>query len=409
MPEPLNVSIQLQLAEGRRPPNNPSLGPPPAGTWLSSYADKRGHRWVEGDDRLQILPYGGRIFRVKKAYQEGGQVSHLVHWNGFYDPSPLGDAPYSGDNWVGNSPPFFVGADKTYNKAYEKFKEVALGANASWGATIAEGRDALGMVATRSGQLFRSYRALRKGNFTRFCKELGIEPKRKHKRYTTWHEGSRKSVVREVARKSSGLWLEYWFGWAPLAGEIFQSTVILSQQAAGGQHWGASGMKLAEQESFFVNAFEGVGKRLIESGTYVVKTGAYITYSNPNTALVQQMGLANPLAIAWELVPFSFVVDWFTNVGDCIGALSDLYGVDLSRPYTTEFLRTNYHADVVWGYYYTPFYTTWWKYDYQTWQHRRKHGLISPVFVRPRIANFGQSLTRAATAVSLLVSIFSKK
>lgn len=342
---------------------------------------------------------------------EGKQVSGpvgFVTWNGFYDPMPLGDAPYSGNSWILNSPPAFSGADKAYNRAYEKFKEVALGANATWGATIAEGRDALGMIATRSGQLFRSYRALRKGNFTRFCKELGIEPKRKHKRYTTWHEGSRKSVIREVARNSSGLWLEYWFGWSPLAGEIYQSTIILSQQAAGGQHWGSSGAKLPELGDFFLNG-SGVGKRQSESGVYVVKTGAFVTYSSPNAALAQQMGLSNPLAIAWELVPFSFVVDWFTNIGDCIGALSDMYGVDLSRPYTTEFVRTSYKSEIVWGYYSAPPHPTWWKYSYRTWQHRRKHGLISPVFVRPRLANFGQSLTRAATAVSLLVVLFSKK
>lgn len=406
MPDPLNTLVQIQMSEGRRPPNHVTLGPPNAGTWLSALADKRGNRWRIGEDKLQVLAYTGRIFRLKEGQNFVSGHPDYSCW-AFYDPMPLGDAPYSGNDWILNSPPPFLGCDKAYNRAYEKFKDVALGANATWGATVAEGREALGMIGTRCGQLFRSYRALRKGNFSRFCKELGIEPKRKHRRFTLHKEGRRKSVIREVSRKSSGLWLEYWFGWAPLAGEILTSTQILMTQAAGGQHWGTAGAKLEPKSFEFVNG-SGQGKKVTESGLYVVKTGAFVQYTNPNVALAQQMGLVNPLAVAWELVPFSFVIDWFTNIGDCIGALSDLYGVQLLHPYRTEFLRTSYHCEVVWAVS-NPLYTTWWKYDFSTWQQRRKPGLINPVFVRPRLANFGQSLTRAATAVSLLVALFAKK
>lgn len=396
MPDPLNRLIQIPLDPSSRP-----AGSPPAGTWLSRYAAKNGYRFKKNvaEDYLQILPYNGRVYRGTVA--KSGFPLGNIGW--YYNPDPFtADSPYSGV-WTVSSPPVF--GQVTYNKAYEKFKDVALGENASWGTTIAEGREALGLIGTRTGQIFRSYKALRRGNFTRFCKELGIEPKRKHKRYTTWHEGGRKSVVREVARKSSGLWLEYWFGWAPLAGEIYQSTVALTAQNTSGKHWGSSGTRLDSKTFSFYHG-GGSGKRITESGVYVVKTGAIVRYSSPNVALAQQMGLANPLAIAWELVPFSFVVDWFTNIGDCLGALSDLYGVTLERPFTTEFMKTQCRFETTWAH---TTASTWWAYDFRTFQHRRKKGLISPVFVRPRLANFGQSLTRAATAVSLLVQLFAKR
>lgn len=395
MPDPLNTYITITMDPARRPDSATS---PLPGTWLSSCAFKEGYRWKVGEDKQQILPYNGKVFRLRSA--SVGPNQGWLYW--YYDPNPLGSDSFYSKGMV-NSPPAF--GQQTYNKAYEKFKDVALGENATWGTTIAEGREALGLIGTRTGQIFRSYKALRKGNFSRFCKELGIEPKRKHKRYTTWHEGSRKSVVREVARKSSGLWLEYWFGWAPLAGEIYQSTVALTAQNTSGKHWGSSGMKLPD-ETISYHHGGGSAKRVTERGVYVVKTGAIVSYSSPNVALAQQMGLANPLAIAWELVPFSFVVDWFTNIGDCLGALSDLYGVDLYRPYTTEFLRSHVIFETTWNHY-NP--ATWCTYSFTTYQHRRKHGLISPVFVQPRLANFGQSLTRAATAVSLLVQLFAKR
>lgn len=36
-----------------------------------------------------------------------------------------------------------------------------------------------------------------------------------------------------------------------------------------------------------------------------------------------QFGFTNPLGVAWELVPFSFVVDWFFNVGEFLASLDN--------------------------------------------------------------------------------------
>lgn len=38
-------------------------------------------------------------------------------------------------------------------------------------------------------------------------------------------------------------------------------------------------------------------------------------------------GLANPVEAAWELVPFSFIVDWFLTVGDTLAAWTPDYGL----------------------------------------------------------------------------------
>lgn len=38
------------------------------------------------------------------------------------------------------------------------------------------------------------------------------------------------------------------------------------------------------------------------------------------------LGLTNPASVAWELVPFSFVVDWFAPVGDWLNALDATLG-----------------------------------------------------------------------------------
>lgn len=43
--------------------------------------------------------------------------------------------------------------------------------------------------------------------------------------------------------------------------------------------------------------------------------------NNPDLLLPAKVGLTNPLSVAWELIPFSFVVDWFLPIGNFIDAL----------------------------------------------------------------------------------------
>jgi hypothetical protein len=48
--------------------------------------------------------------------------------------------------------------------------------------------------------------------------------------------------------------------------------------------------------------------------------------ANPALASLAQAGITNPLEVAWELVPFSFVADWFFPVGAYLGSLDADFG-----------------------------------------------------------------------------------
>lgn len=43
------------------------------------------------------------------------------------------------------------------------------------------------------------------------------------------------------------------------------------------------------------------------------------------------MGLANPLQWILEAIPFSFVVDWFSNLSQVVGQWTDFYGYSFER------------------------------------------------------------------------------
>lgn len=70
-----------------------------------------------------------------------------------------------------------------------------------------------------------------------------------------------------------------------------------------------------------------------------VRFGGKYTISNDVLRKLHQTGLDDPLGTLWELTPFSFVVDWFVNVGDHVAALSDWNGLSFKDTYTVVFGR----------------------------------------------------------------------
>jgi len=63
---------------------------------------------------------------------------------------------------------------------------------------------------------------------------------------------------------------------------------------------------------------------------------AMVEYQASNLRLMQELGLTNPVNTAWELIPFSFVVDWFIGIGDYLSSLDALIGVKRAVGWTNE-------------------------------------------------------------------------
>jgi len=261
---------------------------------------------------------------------------------------------------------------------------------ASMGVTVAEGREALTLMAQRAGQLYRSFKSLRKGRFGDFLRELKVRPLKKHER-TKWTK----------PKHAASIWLEYWFGWAPLVGDIDACVDVLTSAPPPLILVGS-----ATREISGSGVYSGGGQIRISqyTGKAIVRQYARVRIENPNALLRQQAGLTNAAEIAWAIVPFSFLVDWFGNVGDVLRARTDFSGLVIEEAYATAHCKLRSAQSQAWNVG-TPWYRKWSGMNQQVCT-RRILRLVGPTLqfkLPPEL-----SVTRAATAISLLISLFTK-
>jgi hypothetical protein len=71
------------------------------------------------------------------------------------------------------------------------------------------------------------------------------------------------------------------------------------------------------------------------TGNVFVETKLFGKVDDANLVLLNSLGLLNPLQVAWELVPFSFVVDWILPIGSFLEAATGTIGTTFDSGYTT--------------------------------------------------------------------------
>jgi len=329
--------------------------------------------WRPGDARTQVLDFTRVSERLVVE-------PFLTSW---FDPEGIA-SPGFGLIWS----PFLdnLGAPSygaaTRNKAYARFKDKVVGESSQLGVFAAERREAYGMIANRALGLYRAAKDLRKGDFRGFLRNLSTNPKRRHR-----------NKLKSAAHEASGLWLEYWFGWAPTVDELFGVADTLTKDPPAGRYSGS-----ASQAIRLTEPFNSTTSRT-ESAIYRARTGATVVLSNPDLFLLQSMGLANPVSILNEATPFSFVLEWFVKYGAVLDSMTDFLGLSLSDSYKSYRLEKVKRRIV----HYAPgiSYCAVSTVD-DSFGFYRDQGLIKPTVVTAAWLDIWKSKTRAASAVSLL-------
>jgi hypothetical protein len=225
-----------------------------------------------------------------------------------------------------------------------------------WNAPVfvAEAHKTVNMVVSRATQLVDILRDLRRGRIKRAIDNIVDH------RPETLDRIDRKGVIRRYnhnygknAPKAAGnAWLELQYGWTPALADVENAATLLAEKLETKRDFSTIRVKTKAGRQFIVQEkysnptpFNALTKRIYEvdhSARYVWRLRLGLLN------IPGQLGLLNPALIAWELVPFSFVADWFFPVGDWLETLdADMRFFHLGGSYTT---RTKINLTEVYSY-----------------------------------------------------------
>lgn len=134
-------------------------------------------------------------------------------------------------------------------------------------------------------------------------------------------------------KTASGLWLESVFGWVPLFSDIDSAAKALSQLANNASKRRKLIVGSGEDRTVIDNdlgeiLYGSADIRCLyayrQENNVSVKYRAMLQWDNSYYSKFRYFGLTpeNILPTAWELVPWSFLIDYFTNIGEIIEGFS---------------------------------------------------------------------------------------
>lgn len=133
-------------------------------------------------------------------------------------------------------------------------------------------------------------------------------------------------------RKASDIYLEGVFGWVPLMSDIYRAMEVLSS---------AHRISPSRAKAQDTHAY-GVADSTVQAGVLTdvrANVGVRLSLDNPNVVLLNNLGILNPASVAWDAVPYSFIINWFVPVGIYLHSLTELLGYGVHDGFVTTFVR----------------------------------------------------------------------
>jgi hypothetical protein len=138
---------------------------------------------------------------------------------------------------------------------------------------------------------------------------------------------------RDISKSLASGWLAWNYGWKPLANDLYtianewntptpQAMVLSSSRTIRGKRGNTS------NTAGWFNRSQSVDVR--------VQCKLFATLDSSFAASARRIGMANPLQLGWEFVPYSFVVDWALPVGTFLEALNAHVGLTFLSGYTSR-------------------------------------------------------------------------
>lgn len=146
----------------------------------------------------------------------------------------------------------------------------------------------------------------------------------------SWRQISREGVPKSISDK----YLEYVYGWKPLMQDVFSLSKLLKDHSARSLLLHGEGKarrtEPTKSSGFYAGSYN-YGAYLDqgeEDATVRCSIWAQIDPNWTGARALNQLGLLNPLSLVWEIMPWSFVVDWMVPIGPVLSALTAPAGLN---------------------------------------------------------------------------------
>lgn len=186
---------------------------------------------------------------------------------------------------------------------------------------VAQGRQLVDMVVNNLGKFRKAIRALKHGDFSTASRALGSSPK----------------ISKLNSKDISGRWLELQYGWLPVLSDTYEAAKAFEVISK----YRTSRIRVTRNKFGTYNAsqstssYDAIGKYWL---------GKQIVYEmTEQLSAPRSLGLADPLSVIWEIIPYSFVIDWFLPIGSYLDNLSVIPTLE-GRFLTTAILK--YRSEV---------------------------------------------------------------
>ncbi|DAD50139.1 maturation protein [ssRNA phage Gerhypos.3_17] len=252
-------------------------------------------------------------------------------------------------------------ADDPSQRAINKImSQISLG-KGNLAVTMAEMDKTAMHVAHTATRIFKALTALKHARFGDFTKALGVTSTRTENR--NFYRGFRKASSRDgVSRQSfawdkkfkfkdtrneshvsdflADTWLEYSYGWKPMLKDVYDNAEAVASLFVEHQNIVRTAKGRAQSEGKWETETIPVNNHIVYNtrATDKIWVEIEVRYRIPVSQLnpIHAFGLTNPMEVAWELVPFSFVVDWFLPIGDAIRSLTAFDGLEYAGGYKSS-------------------------------------------------------------------------
>lgn len=239
---------------------------------------------------------------------------------------------------VGYQRSSFDESDVTDLAITDYYESVNNARSGNLGVSLAELKETVGFIGSTATRIATAMRAFRKGRFKDGARALGVFDGQSLKgvkfpsgrTYNSTRQ-LRKHLYRErrfnASKKSkadlfAGAWMEYKYAWTPLFLDVYdmaKSAALLQSTPTFDIYY--KGMAKTILTNKWGSGAIGDGTNA-ESNSVACLITQKLIVDNVHLRTLNTLGLVNPLVVAWELVPFSFVWDWWHPIGPYLQSLS---------------------------------------------------------------------------------------